>query len=76
MLGTVKPERPVMLELRPNCECRDIELPLGIEYAPAPPFDCGRPDTAPTAVRESVTARLQRFRPDRHAAVQRAAARL
>jgi cyclohexyl-isocyanide hydratase len=49
---------------------------LGIEYAPAPPFDSGRPERAPRAVVEAVTARLQRLRPDRREAVDRAAARL
>jgi transcriptional regulator GlxA family with amidase domain len=46
---------------------------LGIEYAPAPPFDCGRPDLAPPEVVQAVTSRLDRMRSDRHAAVQRAA---
>jgi cyclohexyl-isocyanide hydratase len=50
-------------------------IELGIEYAPAPPFDCGRPEWAPAALREAVTERLQRMRPDRLAACQRAAAR-
>jgi hypothetical protein len=49
---------------------------LGIEYAPAPPFDCGRPERAAPAIVASVTARLDRVRGDRHAAVERAAAAL
>ena len=49
---------------------------LGIEYAPAPPFDCGRPELADAAVVAAVRQRLETLRPDRHAAVQRAAARL
>jgi cyclohexyl-isocyanide hydratase len=32
---------------------------LGLEYAPAPPFDSGRPDTAPTHIREAVTAQME-----------------
>jgi transcriptional regulator GlxA family with amidase domain len=47
---------------------------LGIEYAPAPPFDCGRPERAPADIRDAVTERLQRLRPDRVAACRRAAA--
>jgi len=49
---------------------------LGIEYAPAPPFDCGRPERAAPQVLEAVTARLDRLRADRYAAVQQAAQRL
>jgi transcriptional regulator GlxA family with amidase domain len=49
---------------------------LGIEYAPAPPFDSGRPERAHPAIVSAVTARLDRLRADRHAAVQRAAAAL
>lgn len=48
---------------------------LGIEYAPAPPSDCGRPELAPADIRDAVTERLQRLRPDRVAACRRAAAR-
>jgi len=47
---------------------------LGIEYAPAPPFDCGRPDSAAPEVVAAVQQRLQAIRPDRHAACLRAAA--
>ena len=51
-------------------------IQLGIEYAPAPPFDAGSPETAPpeilALVRERNTARL----PERRAAVEAAAARL
>lgn len=49
---------------------------LGIEYAPAPPFDCGRPERAQPAVVDAVRQRLESLRPDRQAAVQRAAAAL
>lgn len=49
---------------------------LGIEYAPAPPFDCGRPETAPPAVLQAVLQRLQSLRPDRVAVSRAAAARL
>ena len=49
---------------------------LGIEYAPAPPFDCGRPERAAPHVLEAVTERLNRLRADRYAAVQVAAQRI
>lgn len=50
---------------------------LGIEYAPAPPFDAGRPESAPPEVLAAVERRrYERIRPIRDAAVQRAAARL
>ncbi|WP_326541159.1 DJ-1/PfpI family protein [Pseudorhodoferax sp.] len=49
---------------------------LGIEYAPAPPFDSGRPETAPASVRQAVQQRLEALRPDRRAAAQRCAAAL
>jgi cyclohexyl-isocyanide hydratase len=46
---------------------------LGIEYAPAPPFDCGRPEMAAPAVVATVRQRLDSIRPDRQDAVLRAA---
>ena len=46
---------------------------LGIEYAPAPPFDCGRPELAAPSVLQAVLKRLDAIRPDR-LAVARAAA--
>lgn len=49
---------------------------LGIEYAPAPPFDCGRPEHAAPAVVAAVRQRLDNIRPDRQAAVRQAAALL
>lgn len=49
---------------------------LGIEYAPAPPFDCGRPESAPPAVLQAVMQRLDSLRPDREAVSRAAAARL
>lgn len=49
---------------------------LGIEYAPAPPFDCGRPERAAPHILQAVTERLDRLRADRYAAVQEAAQRL
>lgn len=49
---------------------------LGIEYAPAPPFDCGRPERAAPAVADAVRQRLEALGPERRAAVLRAAASL
>jgi transcriptional regulator GlxA family with amidase domain len=49
---------------------------LGIEYAPAPPFDSGRPERAPAAVVQAVQQRLDRLGAERRDAVAQAAARL
>ncbi len=51
-------------------------LQLGVEYAPAPPFDAGRPETAPPEVLAMVQARLATQLPARRAAAEAAAARL
>ena len=48
---------------------------LAIEYAPAPPFDTGRPETAPATVVAAARKRLDAIRGERDAAVLRAAAR-
>jgi cyclohexyl-isocyanide hydratase len=49
---------------------------LAIEYAPAPPFDSGRPERARPEVVAAAEKRLNSIRGDRDAAVMRAAARL
>ncbi len=49
---------------------------LQIEYAPAPPFDSGRPETAPPAVLARANAVFDGVRKDREAAAGAAAARL
>lgn len=49
---------------------------LAIEYAPAPPFDAGRPETAPPAVLALMQQRLAAMGDARRQAVQRAAAAL
>src|SRR5580704_6202673 len=49
---------------------------LGIEYAPAPPFDCGRPELASPSLVAAARARLDAIGGERGAAVRRAAARL
>jgi transcriptional regulator GlxA family with amidase domain len=49
---------------------------LAIEYAPAPPFQSGHPDTAPPAVLARMRARLDAMGEAREVAVRRAAAAL
>ncbi len=51
-------------------------LQLGIEYAPAPPFDSGGPETAPPAVLAIVESRMAALMPGRRAGAESAAARL
>jgi transcriptional regulator GlxA family with amidase domain len=46
---------------------------LGLEYAPEPPYDCGRPERAAPEVLQAVLKRMQSIDPEREAAVQRAA---
>lgn len=49
---------------------------LGLEYAPAPPFSAGRPDTAPAVVVSAVKARMDESLSGRRDAVHAAAQRL
>lgn len=49
---------------------------LGIEYAPQPPFDSGRPELARPEILAAVRKRSETVRPERDAAVRRAAAAL
>lgn len=51
-------------------------IQLALEYAPAPPFNAGRPETAPPAVLARVEQRLASVREARVAAVRRTAALL
>jgi cyclohexyl-isocyanide hydratase len=51
-------------------------LQLNLEYAPAPPFASGRPETAPPEVLADVRRRMEKIMPRRLAAAQAAAARL
>ena len=46
---------------------------LGLEYAPAPPFNAGRPETAPSEVLAAVMAVMEAAGPGRRAAAQAAA---
>ena len=49
---------------------------LGLEYAPEPPFDCGRPERARPEIVAAARQRMQAGRLEREAAVGRAAAAL
>jgi transcriptional regulator GlxA family with amidase domain len=51
-------------------------IQLQIEYAPAPPFDAGAPDTAPPAILARVRERMAGMVAKRNAAVAAAAERL
>jgi cyclohexyl-isocyanide hydratase len=51
-------------------------IQLQIEYAPAPPFDAGVPETAPPAILARVRERLAGMAAQRRGAVEEAAARL
>jgi putative intracellular protease/amidase len=51
-------------------------IQLGIEYAPAPPFDAGRPETAPPHVLATVNDHNAAMLPKRLAQAKEAAARL
>ncbi len=52
------------------------QVQLALEYAPQPPFDCGRPEHAEAAVLAAVRARFDKSRPARQAAIRAAAARM
>jgi cyclohexyl-isocyanide hydratase len=51
-------------------------IQLRMEYAPAPPFNAGSPETAPPAVVSRVRERMATTATQRHGAVETAAARL
>ncbi|MCA6236691.1 MAG: DJ-1/PfpI family protein, partial [Phenylobacterium sp.] len=51
-------------------------LQLALEYAPAPPFDSGRPETAPAAILETYKTLMAPMIPRREAEAREAAARL
>jgi cyclohexyl-isocyanide hydratase len=51
-------------------------LQLGLEYAPAPPFDSGTPDTAPPEILGAVNARVAPLMAGRIEQAKQAAARL
>ncbi len=49
---------------------------LGLEYSPAPPFNAGRPETAPPEILAAVRERMDAFGQGRMEAARTAAARL
>jgi cyclohexyl-isocyanide hydratase len=51
-------------------------IQLGHEYAPAPPFQAGTPETAPPAVIAAATERAAATRKEREAIIDQVAARL
>lgn len=64
----------VMAEIAGDEYAQSVQL--GIEYAPAPPFNSGSPELAPAHVLDQTQTRYERVRGARDAAVKRAAARL
>ena len=51
-------------------------LQLALEYAPAPPFDSGRPETASPEILAAAVSRMNAVAPERRASAERAAALL
>ncbi|MBW8815730.1 MAG: DJ-1/PfpI family protein [Caulobacterales bacterium] len=64
----------LLAELAGEAYAQSIQL--GLEYAPAPPFNAGRPELAPPQVLAQVRARMGPMAESRRAAVEAAAARL
>ena len=64
----------VAAELAGDAVAQGIQL--GLEYAPAPPFDSGRPETAPPEVLESYQRAMARLQEPRRAGALAAAHRL
>jgi cyclohexyl-isocyanide hydratase len=64
----------VLAEIAGDDHAQIVQLLL--EYAPAPPFDCGRPELAEPPVLAAAQARANKMRPAREAAADRAAAAL
>jgi transcriptional regulator GlxA family with amidase domain len=64
----------VAAELAGETAAQAIQLTL--EYAPAPPFNAGRPETAPPTVLAAVQRGMDALLPKRRADAERAAARL
>ncbi len=64
----------VMAEIAGDDYAQSVQL--SIEYAPAPPFNAGRPDLAPAHILAETQQRYERVRRARDTAVGRAAARL
>lgn len=62
----------IVAEVAGERHARTVQLQ--IEYAPAPPFDCGRPELAPPDVLAIARAGFDRARPARRATAERAVA--
>ena len=62
----------VVAEIAGETTARKIQL--GIEYDPAPPFDSGHPDKAPTLKSELLSARYDNFRTMYRTRIEQAAA--
>jgi len=58
----------LIAELRGQAVAEMVQL--GLEYAPQPPFNSGRPDTAPADILEAVNARSAAGRVDRRARLE------
>jgi cyclohexyl-isocyanide hydratase len=63
----------VVAELRGAAVAQAIQL--GIEYDPEPPFDAGRPESAPAEVLQMVRKRIAGLYPERKAAMEAALSR-
>jgi transcriptional regulator GlxA family with amidase domain len=64
----------LLAELAGDAQAQAVQL--GLEYAPDPPFDAGRPDTAPPAVVEAAKARMANLVESRRRASAEAASRM
>jgi putative intracellular protease/amidase len=64
----------LLAELRGETLAQAVQL--GLEYAPAPPFEAGRPELAPPEVRAAFDARMAAVAPTRRAQAEQAARRL
>jgi len=60
----------VVAEIAGETTARAIQL--GIEYNPAPPFDCGHPDRAPEHLKLAVSDRYERANGTLRAGIERA----
>jgi putative intracellular protease/amidase len=64
----------LLAELRGETLAQAVQL--GLEYAPAPPFEAGRPELAPAEVCAAFDARMAAMAPARRAQAEEAARRL
>lgn len=64
----------MVAELAGEAHAQSVQL--GLEYSPAPPFNAGRPETAPPEILAAVQERMDAFGKGRMDAARTAAARL